>query len=184
MEKVTYSIDQFWDFPDDGQYHEIINGEHIVSKAPSIKHQAISSNLLRQIFSLLPTDFVFHAPTGLFLGEENGIIPDIMVIRENNKTIIEERGVYGTPDWIIEILSPGNPKKDMITLRDVFHKFQVSEYWVVDPELERIYVFLLGDDFTERVIRLEPVKMLKCNVFDIKMDLSKVFILPGQEKEM
>lgn len=66
--------------------------------------------------------------------------PDISVICDSSK--IDERGCLGAPDWIIEILSPGNTRKEMNDKFDVYEESGVKEYWLVEPNDEVVFVYL------------------------------------------
>jgi predicted outer membrane repeat protein len=66
--------------------------------------------------------------------------PDVCVICDSHK--IDELGCIGAPDLIIEVLSPGNSKKDVRIKHEVYEEAGVKEYWVVYPEEESIAVFI------------------------------------------
>lgn len=69
---------------------------------------------------------------------------DISVIF--NKDKLNKRGCLGTPDWIIEIVSPSNPKHDYIDKLILYAKAAVREYWIVDPQNQNIHVYNLKPD--------------------------------------
>lgn len=75
------------------------------------------------------------APLDVYLDNEaNPVQPDILYIRKEKNTIVKENGhVYGVPDLIIEILSPGNRSHDLVVKKNLYEKFHVTEYWGVDP---------------------------------------------------
>ena len=70
--------------------------------------------------------------------------PDLCVICDENK--IDERGAFGAPDLVIEILSPGNSKKEMKYKYDLYEEAKVLEYWIVNPADRTIFVFILKED--------------------------------------
>ena len=87
---------------------------------------------------------VFFAPLDLYLDEHSNVVqPDILFIAKKNPLVIDNRGLKGVPDLIIEILSPGNKKYDLAKKRKLYEKFGVKEYWVVDPETKIATGFLL-----------------------------------------
>jgi len=66
--------------------------------------------------------------------EANAVQPDILFITKENLNIVKENGhVHGVPDLIIEILSPGNRSHDLVVKKNLYEKFGVHEYWIVDP---------------------------------------------------
>lgn len=65
--------------------------------------------------------------------------PDISVICD--KTKLTDKGCFGAPDWIIEIASPGSRRMDYYTKLFKYRSAGVREYWIVDPEKYRIFVY-------------------------------------------
>jgi Uma2 family endonuclease len=70
--------------------------------------------------------------------------PDLCVICEEEK--IDERGAFGAPDLVIEILSPGNSKKEMKYKFDLYEEAGVLEYWIVNPADKTILIYILKDN--------------------------------------
>ena len=73
--------------------------------------------------------------------------PDISVICDKN--ILTDRGCTGAPDWIIEIVSPGNSSNDYILKLNLYANAGVREYWIVDPSKKHIFVYHLEENFFE-----------------------------------
>lgn len=131
-----------------GTLAELINGQIFMSPAPNNQHQRI----LKSIFKVLD-DFVnknqlgeiFIAPSDIYLDEtSNAVQPDLYFISgKNEMKILESEPNCGVPDLIIEILSPGNNKHDLITKRDLYENFGVKEYWIVDPSTKETQVYHL-----------------------------------------
>ena len=51
----------------------------------------------------------------------------------------------GAPDWIIEIVSPGNLKHDTITKFGLYEENGVREYWIVFPGEKTVLAYLLDE---------------------------------------
>jgi Uma2 family endonuclease len=134
--------------PEDGNRYEIIEGELFVSRAPSLIHQVIVKNLIAYIQRHLdhnPTGFVVPGP-GVIFSDFSGVIPDIVFItNERRGEIATGERITGAPDLVIEIVSPGpeNEKRDRIAKRQLYGKYGVKEYWVVDPYKRIIEVYYL-----------------------------------------
>ena len=146
--KVKLTYRELEQFPDDGKRHEIIDGEHYVSASPSTYHQTVSRRLqfeLYQQLELTGLAQVFDAPTDVELSEIDILVPDIFVVDEVRRQIISPSRIIGSPDLVIEILSPSTSKRDLELKRQVYEKRQVPAYWIVDPNAQRIAVF----DLTE-----------------------------------
>jgi Uma2 family endonuclease len=132
--KLTY--DDYVSFPDDGQRHELIDGEHYVSPPPITIHQRLSVRLtvaLGRYFDAHPGSEVFHAPCGVKLSRWDAVEPDLFVVLEDQSGIVTEKNVDGAPAMVIEILSPSTRRYDEAIKRAAYDRFGVREYWIVDP---------------------------------------------------
>ncbi len=78
--------------------------------------------------------------------------PDLCVICDLEK--LDDKGCLGAPDLIVEILSPGNTKKEMDYKYSIYEESGVSEYWLVHPTDKNIQVFVLQNGI---YIGLKPV---------------------------
>lgn len=125
-----------------------------MSPAPSRMHQKISGNLhlsLGVYFKGKTCEF-YSAPFDVRLTtkdkKDNEVItvvqPDLCVICDPEK--LDDRGCVGTPDFIIEILSPENTMKEMNIKYDLYEESGVREYWVVRPEYEEIAQYVLENE--------------------------------------
>ncbi|KFC24510.1 Uma2 family endonuclease [Chryseobacterium sp. FH1] len=128
---------------------ELIKGKVLkMSPAPATNHQRISrklSNILIPFFESTACE-LFYAPFDVRLPNKNGEIltvvqPDLCVICDRNK--IDDKGCLGAPDLVIEILSPGNSKKEMNLKFSLYEESGVSEYWVVDSSEKFILIYSL-----------------------------------------
>lgn len=150
-EEREYSYKDYLSWSQDERI-EIINGTPYLKAAPSRIHQEILSELHRQIANYLlhKNCKVYPAPftVALDLGEtkmedeiHNVVEPDITIICDEKK--LDERGCIGTPDLIIEIISPSTARRDKIEKFNLYEKSGVQEYWIVEPEEKILSVFLL-----------------------------------------
>src|SRR5690349_13357565 len=98
----------------EGTLAEIINGQLYISPVPTAEHQRIIRGLSFAIFDFAKTKAVgevFFAPYDVFLDEHsNAVQPDIIFVSHQNSSIAKPDAIHGTPNLLIEILSPGNPK--------------------------------------------------------------------------
>jgi Uma2 family endonuclease len=140
--KLTY--EDFLQFPDDGQRHEILDGEHYVSAAPNVRHQVVLANLFRAFDGFVHSrrlGRLFFAPLDVLLSVHDIVEPDLLYVRADKKALITAANVQGAPDLLIEVLSPSGRKRDEVIKRDRYEKNGVAEYWLVDPEAETVKVF-------------------------------------------
>ena len=149
-----YTADEFLAMTDLPERCELINGviyyfdEDVVemSAAPNTIHQRISRRIVgivdRYISENKGQCEVFNAPFDVKLDNNNTVQPDILVVCDPKK--IDEQKCNGSPDWIIEIVSPSSVAHDMNDKLLVYSKAGVREYWIVDPMKERVFVYLFG----------------------------------------
>ncbi|UYZ63562.1 Uma2 family endonuclease [Hymenobacter weizhouensis] len=150
--RYTYADYLTWQFTD---WVELIRGRvRLMSPAPRRQHQDISRNIELPIMQFLrgKSCRMYHAPFDVRLTRstangdasiETVVQPDICVVCDPQK--LDDRGCLGAPDWIIEILSPGNFARDTKEKFDLYEEAGVREYWVVAPGQKNVIVYLLGD---------------------------------------
>jgi Uma2 family endonuclease len=132
--------------PDDENRYELMEGELIVSRAPSLTHQRVLGNLLNVLKNYLaqnPLGEVFATP-GVIFDELNSAIPDLaFVSRERGALVASGERITGAPELMIEIVSPGseNARRDRVVKRQIYGKHGVREYWIVDPERRTVEVY-------------------------------------------
>jgi Uma2 family endonuclease len=127
-----------------------------MSPAPSTSHQKVSMKLTKfilQKFSNHPCN-LFAAPFDVRLLDKKKstndseiftvVQPDLCVICDENK--LDQRGAFGAPDLVIEILSPGNSKKELKYKYDLYEEAGVLEYWIVNPEDKTFLIYVLRDN--------------------------------------
>lgn len=148
------TVDDLDLFPDDGNHYELIEGELFVSRAPRLGHQVVVGNAFSKLRMFLddhPIGLVVYGP-GVIFSQFSGVIPDLVFIsNEQRGEIASGDKVTGAPALVIEILSPGadNARRDRIAKRQLYAKYGVKEYWIVDPENRTIEVYVLAGEMLE-----------------------------------
>jgi Uma2 family endonuclease len=141
--KLTY--DDFVLFPDDGKRHELIDGGHYVTPSPNTRHQQILSNLhwlIRSHLETNPIGQVFFAPYDVVFSDFDVVEPDLLYLsNERAAQVITELHAKGVPELVVEIASKGTRKRDETIKRRLYERTGVSEYWIVDPEIDVIRVY-------------------------------------------
>jgi Uma2 family endonuclease len=144
--KLTYA--DYVQFPDDGLRHEIIEGEHYVTPAPTTRHQRISGNLfyfVRCYLEIHPIGEVFAAPFDVLLSEFNILEPDLVYLSTERSHFLTSKNLQGAPDLVVEILSPSTKSRDLDLKRDVYERTGVDEYWIVDADRNVVDVYRRHD---------------------------------------
>ena len=131
--------------------YELIDGTiYFMSPGASQAHQEIVGNLYRQLGDFLEGKpcKVFIPPFDVCLNAEGDddsttVQPDILVVCDESK--LDGKRCNGTPDLIVEVLSPSNRKYDMYLKFSIYLRAGVREYWIIDPEDKLIFVNILKD---------------------------------------
>ncbi len=133
--------------PDDIRY-QLIEGELIREPAPTVPHQSVVMNLSNILWNFAKSrgmGKVLAAPTDVYLSETNVLQPDILFISGDRTGIITERCIHGAPDLVVEIVSPSSVRRDRGAKRELYARYGVAEYWLVDPVATSIEVLRLTD---------------------------------------
>lgn len=139
-----YTTDDIYHLPD-GKRAELVDGVIYDMAPPNRWHQDISGALYRKIADYIDRNNglcrTYIAPFAVFLPEDdkNYVEPDISVICNPQK--LTDQGCVGAPDWIIEVVSPGSRRMDYMIKLFKYRTAGVREYWIVDPEKNRILVY-------------------------------------------
>lgn len=177
----TYADYLLWKFE---ERVELFRGKILqMSPAPSLRHQKVSLNTtlcLGNIFKgkkcqLFTAPFDVRLPLKNEKGDQIHTVvqPDLCVICDENK--LDERGCIGAPDLAIEILSPGNSKREMKQKFEIYEEAGVLEYWIIDPSHESILVNTLENG---KYRTLKPVvdDYIVSKIFpNIKIHTSEIF---------
>ncbi len=144
--KTRATVADYRKLPEGAKY-ELVDGE-IIEKAnpdmpgPKIKHQALSTRLVIGLGRHIAENglgLLLHAPADVYFDEENAFQPDLLFIAEARvETLVREDGVYGAPDLVIEILSPSTAYYDLKSKFQVYEKYGVREYFIVDPKDDEV----------------------------------------------
>ena len=136
--------------PDDGNRYEAIGGTLYVTAAPKWRHQVVGTRLLRKLCELLEDPGhgeVVATPGVEFPATGEGVQPDILFVSNERRHIVEEAGLVGAPDLVVEVLSPSTAERDRGVKRRLYERQGVREYWIVDLVENRVdvYRFRLGN---------------------------------------
>lgn len=184
VKEKRWTYNDYLNLADEKRY-EIIGGRLIMmSPAPETNHQFVSARLEFLFMKFVESNdlgYVLYAPTDVILDAENIVQPDIFFIAKDNRHIIKKRGVFGSPGLVVEILSPSTQYKDVFEKKNLYERFKIKEYWMVNPYMKSIEVLTLNENgiytlFSEGYMdeggnRVILSKMLK----DFSIDLCEVF---------
>ncbi|MCI8741908.1 MAG: Uma2 family endonuclease [Lachnospiraceae bacterium] len=164
-----YTEEDYYNLPENVRA-ELIDGQLYYMSAPSRIHQEILNFMNTEINIYLRSKKgpckVYPAPFAVKLFSEddkNVVEPDISVICDPNK--LTDRGCTGAPDWITEIVSPGNSSHDYVRKLNLYMDAGVKEYWIVNPTNHSVYVYFLeADKFKTTAYTLQD--KIRANIYD------------------
>jgi Uma2 family endonuclease len=181
--KYTYADYLTWRFE---QMVELIKGKlFILSPAPASRHQSISTKLVGLAFQYFINHKcnVYHAPFDVRLVKDKKgdkeittvVQPDICIVCDENK--IDERGCLGSPDWIIEIISPSTAKKDYSEKFNLYQENGVKEYWIVNPDANCMHQYVLNAEglYDEKAFLVKTDKASPALFPELIIELEFVF---------
>jgi Uma2 family endonuclease len=168
---------------------ELIKGKiSLMSPAPNLNHQQIERNLIIDIGTYLrgkkcqvfPAPFdvrLYDRKKSILKNEESYTVvqPDLCVVC--NPEILDKQGCNGAPDWIIEILSKGNSKKEMQIKYALYQEAGVSEYWIVYPNDQAIHQFVLAENqrYQLKAMFTDDDKISPHLFPELSIDLTEIF---------
>ena len=133
----------------DREDYEIINGKVYMMSRPNTDHMTVEGNILTAFkIYLKGKNCRSFNETDVFFDDDNNFIPDVMIVC--NPDIIKHKGIFGTPDLVVEILLPSTAVKDKMDKFYAYEKYGVKEYWIVSPQERSVEVYLLKDGRLER----------------------------------
>ncbi|WP_372636422.1 Uma2 family endonuclease [Cohnella sp.] len=146
---VTYEM--YANMEDDGNRYEISDGVlELMSPSPLFIHQFICHKMQVMLDGSCRNDFlILAAPLDVILSDTEVRQPDLVMIHLSRTHIISKRGINGAPDLVVEITSEHSLKRDKLTKRNVYAKYGVREYWIVDPSNFTLEQYELHDDYYE-----------------------------------
>ena len=141
--KLTY--EDYCAFPDDDVRRELIDGEVFVSPSPGYWHQRV---LLRLAFELeahirrAGGGKVMVAPLDVVLSQHDVVEPDVLYLADKDRSRVTRANIQGPPTLVAEVVS--DSRRDRRIKAELYGRFGVPEYWIVDPEADRVEILRLG----------------------------------------
>ena len=160
---------------------ELLKGKILEMSVPSPIHQEISGNLQGALFVFLKNSKckLYTAPFDVRFPQKGEsqvytvVQPDLCVVCDFEK--IDSKGCVGAPDLVVEILSPGNSKKEMKSKFALYQEEGVREYSVVDPERELVFVYVADNKKFKPTIPIADDYVYSTIFPDFKIHTSDLF---------
>jgi Uma2 family endonuclease len=169
--------------PDDTNRYELIDGELFVARAPGIPHQRVLNNLQIALGNYLranPVGIIVPGAGAIF-SNHDAVIPDLVFVRnERWPEVVSNNKFTAGLDLVIEILSPGkeNGERDLLVKRQLYAKFNIGEYWIVDSENRSVEVYKLEVNRLQKVSTFRDSEEITTELLPgFRLSVSAVFNL-------
>ncbi|MGH7263716.1 MAG: Uma2 family endonuclease [Candidatus Rokuibacteriota bacterium] len=146
---VILGYDDYAALPSDGRRYEVHEGELSVTPAPTPQHQLITRNLFRLVddhVRATGAGEILFAPIDVILSDTSIVQPDLVFVERSRLDAISRRGIEGPPTLVVEVLSPSTAVIDRRTKHQLYARYGIPCFWLVDPEARTIEAFVLGPD--------------------------------------
>lgn len=156
-ERAALTYEDLASFPDDGLRRELLGGELVVTPAPRLRHQDVSGRLFVALSNHIAArggGAVYMAPADVVLSDRDVVEPDILFVAESQLGILTDASIQGPPALVIEVLS--DARVDRVRKRDLYARYGVVEYWVIDPDADRVEIHRLRGERYAKPVILEP----------------------------
>ncbi len=164
---------------DDDKRYEVLEGELVEMPAPSTTHQRLVKRIVMLLDSFVEKKNlgeVFVSPVDVILSDTNVVQPDVVFVSKENSDIVKERGVFGSPDLVVEVISPSTLKRDTEDKKRIYAKHGVKELWLVFPGEKAVEVFALKDNSYEVCsFGYGEGKVKSCTLEDFELNLGEIF---------
>ena len=134
--RVRLTYEDYAALPDDGRRYELHEGELSVTPSPGTSHQATLRNLLVILHghvSARGLGEVFPAPLDCILEDVTVVQPDLVFIETARRSVVSQRGIEGAPTLVVEVISPSSGLIDRRRKLQLYARYAVPYYWIVDP---------------------------------------------------
>ena len=144
-----YTIEDYYALPDDQRF-ELIDGVLYVMEAPTTIHQMMAGDVYHQVKNYISSKkgkcipLMSPCDVQLDMDDKTMVQPDFMIICDRSKVVKQK--IYGAPDFILEVLSTSTRKKDMSLKLAKYENAGVREYWLIDPDKQKVIVYTFDED--------------------------------------
>jgi Uma2 family endonuclease len=146
--RIVLTYRDYEALPADGRRYELHDGELSVTAAPGLPHQRLVGELfvvLRRHVQAHRLGEVFVSPVDCILSDTTVVQPDVVYLEAARSSLGSSRGIEGAPTLAVEIISPSSARIDRSTKRQLYARYRVPYYWIVDPEARSIEAYSLSE---------------------------------------
>jgi Uma2 family endonuclease len=144
--RIVLTYRDYEALPADGRHYELHDGELSVTAGPGLPHQRVVGELfvlLRQYVRAHRLGEVFVSPVDCILSDTTIVQPDLVFLESARSSIAGPRGIEGPPTLAVEIVSRSSARVDRGAKLQLYARYGIPNYWIVDPEARSIEAFVL-----------------------------------------
>ena len=173
----SYTLDDYYALPED-QRVELIDGYFYEMLAPTFAHQTIGGEIYRQVANYIMDKggscrpFIAPVDVQLDCDERTMVQPDVGIVCDPDK--IKRFGIYGAPDFLVEVISPSTKKKDYTKKLAKYMEAGVREYWILDPYQKILLVYFFEGDVFPAIYGLDQPVPVGIYNDDLVIDFSNI----------
>ena len=171
---APFTYQDYLRLPDSPYREEVLGGELIVSPSPSVWHQHVVARLDRALGGEVERrelGLLIPGPVDVVFTHTEVVVPDLVFVSRERADIIQDAGVFGAPDLVVEVVSKWSGVRDTRDKYALYARQGVAHYWLFDPEQRRAWFFELADDeyrlvgeHSHETVRMAPFTDLELNV--------------------
>jgi Uma2 family endonuclease len=174
-----FTYDDYLALPEDGKRYEVIDGEVTMTPAPIPRHQEILLTVSTRLLLFADNNSlgrIYIAPVDLALSLVDVVQPDILFVAKNRMQIVAKKNIVGIPNLIVEVVSSSSSRWDRQEKLNLYQRYALPEYWIVDPETEAIEVYLYAESRLEKAGTLRSGDQLRSRqIPELIVEVAEVF---------
>ena len=159
----TYTVEDYLQLPDE-QRVELIDGYFYDMASPTTLHQRIAGEIYRQISNFIMDNngeclpLISPIDVQLDCDEKTMVQPDVVILCDKDKLC--KWGIFGAPEFVLEVISPSTKKKDYIKKLSKYEMAGVKEYWILDPYQQKLIVYFFESETSPTIYGFnEPISL-------------------------
>ncbi len=172
-----YTVEDYYALPDEIRV-ELIDGVIYYLTAPTLPHQIIAGEVYRQLWDCVEEHdeecFPLISPINVQLDKDDRTMvqPDVAIVCD--KELITKKVIYGAPQFVLEVLSPSTRKKDQLIKLNKYLNAGCKEFWIVDPDKEKVMVYDFANDDWPDIYSFEDKVPVRISEGKCWIDFSRI----------
>lgn len=177
IQGIGYTVEDYFNLPDD-QRKELIDGVFYDMATPVIVHQDLVGHMYFEILNYIRTNKgkckVMLSPSSVQLDcdDRTMVEPDVYIVCDKDK--IKQFGIFGAPDFVLEVISPSTRNKDYRIKVYKYINAGVREIWYLDPYKKILVTYYEGNDYMPEIHALQGNAEMAIYGGKLKINLNEI----------